>query len=285
MGVLRSLQQQTDGVSFVRSLYIIVNHCNTLAKNRQHYISDNKEVYDAYYTVTSLVGNNESTAVNVPLLTRSMVEFWMMIEAFKGNTVQLESVFPFEYATNLKKMDDKVVLTSTKYLCLAYPRDECLLNGWSSECPVADGNVIDFFWNVLYLRLKTPQDIVRFVSSVEDGYLLTDDEQRALIEQGKHEIFEQTALEETRNALKEILTALRTICPAAASATPPPPAVTYVQLVPLVAPPPSHVQMAQLAPFTSPPPTMADDVPPLPLNEFDHLDDLDDLDELMRDFM
>lgn len=243
-----SLGHETRDVSFARSLHIIVSRCQSLMNKHQHYMYDVHRVYESHYTVRDLVDG----PVSVSLVTPSMVDFWIMIQTFKGRKVDLDSLFPCEYATNMKKVEDgKIVLTCSKYVCLTYPHTECVvLSGWSFDNPVADRWIVDFIWNVFFTRLKTPDEILDFVVSTEDGYLLTPEESRTLVKCGKHGKLGD--LQKTTESLEDLLMTFQHM---SSAQTVPPPVYPTVMPVPFCVP----------AGFASPPspvpqmPTMDDE--------------------------
>lgn len=204
--VIRLLKNETRGAQTVtESLLPVIRYCETLLEKNEHYVLNEKEVYAAWYSVSRVL--NEP--VNIDMVYPSVLELWQMLRQYQGKPApDLDTLFPIEFATNMMKRGGRVHLVSSKYLCLPYPRDESIVNGWSSSSLVADEGLLDFVWNVMYLKLKRPEDIKAFVCQRGDGYLLTPEQSATLVTQGKHEVYQESELSDTREAVKEITTIL-----------------------------------------------------------------------------
>jgi len=183
----------------------VVRACEVLVSRGSHYQPDSSQIYSGYYSISKILGDNAGTW---DTLLPGLVDQWKCARALQKRPVssgEFETLFCYEFATNLVISDGKISLVSQKSLALPFG-NECVLN-WGSDSPEVDADILDFIWNVLYLKLKTSKDIVSFVKQCDtggDAELLTPEEVQTLLLSGKHEIFSEESLSDTKEALSEM---------------------------------------------------------------------------------
>jgi hypothetical protein len=165
--------------------------CNELVEEHSHYIIDSKHVYKGYYSASRVLGRS----VPLDTIRLGVVDFWITLQEYEGKKPDFDTLFPIEFPTNMLIEDGTVSLVSRKLLCLTYPYPEEFSVDQTSQ------NVIDFIWNVLNLELRTPEQMIQFFQQQKSGYLLSPDECVVLVEHGKHEIFREEDLWDTRDAV------------------------------------------------------------------------------------
>jgi len=193
----------------------VVRACDILVSRNSHYQSDSSQVYTGYYTVSTIL---EETGAWDTLLP-GLVDQWKCARALQHRPVfsgEFDTLFSYEFATNVIRRDAKVLLVSQKSLALPFGYTECVLNWDGTQI---DEDIMDFVWNVLYLKLKTPTEIVSFVKANNhtDAELLTPEEVHVLVTSGKHEIFSDESLSDTKEAVSEMKCMIENIL------SPPPP--------------------------------------------------------------
>lgn len=202
---LHLLQKQTAATDLIQSVKSVLDVCSVLLDNDQHYQSDTTQIYCGYYTVNMILGNG--SAGKLETLLPGLVDNWRCARDFQGCSVSQEAcdlLFPPEFATNMVNRQGTVYLVSEKCVALSFPSPELTLM-WGSDKPQVDQFVLDFIWNVLYLKLKTPKQILEFVSLKQcDTNLLTPDEINVLLHKGKHEIFDEVCMADTKEAVSEM---------------------------------------------------------------------------------
>lgn len=177
------------------SLQNVVALCNELVEENTHYIIDSKHVYKGYYSASRVLGGS----VPIDTIRLGVVDFWMTLQEYEGKKPDFDALFPIEFATNVLIQDGVVSLVSRKLLCLSYPYPEEFSVDHTKQ------NIIDFIWNVLNLELRTSEELIQFFQQEKNGYLLTPDECVVLVEHGKHEIFKEEDLWDTRDAVSSMV--------------------------------------------------------------------------------
>lgn len=195
------------------ALGLVVRMCAVLVEKGTHYAPEDEQ-YVGYYTVSGILELCKVPGCHkITLINRGVFDIWVVVtEQATGKRLideGMDALFPIEFATNLKKdQRGRIVLVSQKLLCFDVsenvPVTEMMYG--SSSVYVPDMNVLDFVWNVLYLKLSTPKKLIEWVRCERSTtYFLDNASVKTLISQGRHEVYAATELEDTAYALKSII--------------------------------------------------------------------------------
>lgn len=199
--IVQSLWCQTSGCDLRSSVRKIVERCVELISTGTGYC-DVTDMYIGTYSANDIL--KETT---MDLVRPGVIDWWRQVRAIQNIPVSdaaLDLLFPIECATNFRRYRGGFVLVSDKRLCLERTY-VCDLD-FSTAAPRCDALALDFFYNVLFLRLKTPMEIEVFLRRRSDGFLLEEDEVIVLLELGKREVYADTELCDTKEALRDIYT-------------------------------------------------------------------------------
>ena len=189
----------------------VARMCRVLVDNGRHF-APKDETYTGCYTVSGMLeSHGVSGRHRISLINYGVFDIWKVItEQASGKRLtdqEMDALFPIEFATNLKKDGDTVRLVSQKLLCFdaSHKVPEYVMEYGNSRCYMPDMYILDFVWNILYLKLSTPKKLIEWVRSVRSStYLLDDCNVQVLISQGRHEVYATTELDDTVSALKSI---------------------------------------------------------------------------------
>lgn len=176
----------------------VVHMCHKLVQKNQSFCYYPNQLYGSTLMLCAVVGE-ECPVTSVPTVA---LQQWKVARSMERRPVCIESLFPVEFATNMKVVGHNVFLTSDQRLFLS-ARDEVFC-GWSTQnntcsCPY----LVDFLWNILYLKLKQPQEIIEFVRNRDRGHvLLTHSEMSLLRRNGVHVM--RPLQQDTAEAVKEL---------------------------------------------------------------------------------
>ena len=166
-----------------------------------------------------------------PLIRDGALDFWrtktdLECQGEEDKDAELEDALAPEFATNMSKLGaNEVKLVTSKFLGMRkLPGDAAVINTRDIDeddgkeldtYSYVDAYTVDFLYNVLRLKLRTADDIMRFVDNPLPancvGYLLTEDEVDLLIANGFHEGFEDEELIKADTLTRDILTFFNTM--------------------------------------------------------------------------
>jgi len=185
-----------------------------LVSLKKHYVVQQDEVYSGRYTLSSILGTKSPIG---DFIEPYLLNHFIALKGQYGVQIDQDRAFPVEFATNMRITEEgTIVLVSTCRLGIRQEEDEYILS-WNSVpgCAAPDHMLIDFLWNVLYLKLATVEDIERFLSGTTDSkkkrirtstVLLDDNQQKELIAKGSHETFSEESLnDQTRVVCKQFV--------------------------------------------------------------------------------
>jgi hypothetical protein len=159
--------------------------CRDLIRDKLHYHGVVSDMYTGYYTPGSVLGIGHMMTVRPGIL-----DVWKTYREWDHNSdVNIDDVFPIEFATNMKKnADGSISLLSNKRMCLDVHEYIEIRMDWTQN-GMPDDMLLDFLWNVMHLKLRSSRQIIAFVSDTTDDrdeYLLSEDNVTDLIQNGKH---------------------------------------------------------------------------------------------------
>lgn len=205
----RSSRSQQRDPSF--SLDLVARVCAVLVDKGKHYVVE-EETYTGYHTVSRILKCHGVPGIHrITLINQGVFDVWQaVVEHASGKRFVndgMDALFPIEFATNLKKYDGHIVLVSQKMLCFdASQNVPLVMMEYGSEGEyVPDMNILDFVWNVLFLKLSTPKDLITWTRSENSSTLFLDETGvNTLIAKGVHEVYAKGELDDTAYALMSI---------------------------------------------------------------------------------
>jgi hypothetical protein len=198
-----------------------------------HYVGSYR--FPALYNADDARGSFRACDVNGPfrpLIRDGALDFWRTKTDLESDPddedkdAELEDALAPEFATNMSKLGaNEVKLVTSKFLGMRkLPGDAAVINtrdidekdGKELETySYVDAYTVDFLYNVLRAKLRTADEIMRFVDNPLPancvGYLLTEDEVDLLIANGFHEGFEDEELDKADVLTMDILTFFNTM--------------------------------------------------------------------------
>jgi hypothetical protein len=199
-----------------------------------HYVGSYR--FPALYNADDARGSFRACDVNGPfrpLIRDGALDFWRTKTDLESDPddedkdAELEDALAPEFATNMSKLGaNEVKLVTSKFLGMRkLPGDAAVINTRDIDEKDAgkeldtysyvDAYTVDFLYNVFRMKLRTADEIMRFVDNPLPancmGYLLTEDEVDLLIANGFHEGFEDEELMKADALTRDILTFFNTM--------------------------------------------------------------------------